>query len=260
MQAGVQSLAVWEASGSFPGVRIVGSDAVSRCPMAAVRPDATAGGMIMRRTVVLFFALLPVVALSAGVTVAKGASTSAGYGESLCQQRAYLCLDPYKSIGENGAYTGPRRADGAVHLQPPGHRRQRTVLRHHAAEEREGDSRSRRAPAAPRTSSGGRRSGSASRMCDTESSPNFTKTCNPTATPTPGSAAPTRSHRITSAGRRQRVHGAAVLQARLGAPVRRLRLQRQEVVRQPDDRQPVRRPQHRRSAERGLPGQPLPGR
>jgi len=62
--------------------------------------------MIMRRMVVLFFALLPVVALSAGVTVVQGASTSTGYGESLCQQRAYLCLDPFHSIGEDGAYTG----------------------------------------------------------------------------------------------------------------------------------------------------------
>ena len=90
----------------------------------------------MRRMVVLFFALLPVVALSAGVTVVQGASTSTGYGESLCQQRAYLCLDPFHSIGEDGAYTGHDEPTVQFSSHRPGTGGKRPGLQHHAAQER----------------------------------------------------------------------------------------------------------------------------
>ena len=39
-------------------------------------------------------------------SVFAGVASADGYNESLCQQRPVLCLDPYKSIGENGEYTG----------------------------------------------------------------------------------------------------------------------------------------------------------
>ena len=54
-----------------------------------------------------------------------------------------------------------RRAHGAVRLQAPGQRRSGPDLHDHAAEEPDGAHRTRTAPAARRTSSGGRRSGSA---------------------------------------------------------------------------------------------------
>ena len=60
----------------------------------------------MRRIAALAVALLPMLALSAGGTIASGATHPTYVGDSLCQQRSYLCLDPYHSIGENGAYTG----------------------------------------------------------------------------------------------------------------------------------------------------------
>jgi hypothetical protein len=33
-------------------------------------------------------------------------ASAAGYGQSLCQSRPFMCLDPYHSIGPNGSYTG----------------------------------------------------------------------------------------------------------------------------------------------------------
>ena len=88
----------------------------------------------MRRMVVLFFALLPVVALSTGVTVVQGTSTSTGYGESLCQH-GHSVPRPVQSIGENGEYIGPRRADGAVPVEPARVPAQRRDLHDDAAEE-----------------------------------------------------------------------------------------------------------------------------
>jgi hypothetical protein len=51
------------------------------------------------------FVALAVVALSALAGPATAAHADS-YGESLCQERAFLCLDPYHSIGTNGTYTG----------------------------------------------------------------------------------------------------------------------------------------------------------
>jgi hypothetical protein len=53
----------------------------------------------MKRIVALALAVL---AALVGPAVARAES----YGETLCQERPFLCLDPYHSIGDNGAYTG----------------------------------------------------------------------------------------------------------------------------------------------------------
>ncbi|MGN6380333.1 MAG: hypothetical protein ACTHNU_15370 [Gaiellales bacterium] len=50
----------------------------------------------------LVLAILPVIAVSASAGVARGDT----YTESLCQERPFLCIDPYHSIGDNGSYTG----------------------------------------------------------------------------------------------------------------------------------------------------------
>src|SRR3954453_19223676 len=53
----------------------------------------------MKRIVAL---ALVVLSALAGPAVARADS----YGETLCQERPFMCLDPYHSIGDNGAYTG----------------------------------------------------------------------------------------------------------------------------------------------------------
>ena len=70
----------------------------------------------MRRVLALLGAGVLVVALSPAVGTARpgvnrvpdpGVSTTgAGYHESLCQARPFMCLDKYKSIGAHGEYTG----------------------------------------------------------------------------------------------------------------------------------------------------------
>jgi hypothetical protein len=50
--------------------------------------------------------LVAAVSVLVPAVFASAASAAGGYHESLCQQRPFLCLDKYKSIGENGAYTG----------------------------------------------------------------------------------------------------------------------------------------------------------
>ena len=76
----------------------------------------------MKRTIAVAFALATTFA--SGTVAVAGATTA--YHESLCQARPFMCLDKYKSIGANGEYVGPRRADGGVPLQPAGHRRRAT--------------------------------------------------------------------------------------------------------------------------------------
>ena len=53
----------------------------------------------MKRIVAL---ALVVLAALAGPAVARADD----YGNTLCQQRPFMCLDPYHSIGKNGTYTG----------------------------------------------------------------------------------------------------------------------------------------------------------
>jgi hypothetical protein len=57
----------------------------------------------MRRILASSFAIAVAFALP---VVARAAAADAGYHESLCQERPFLCVDPKDSIGENGEYTG----------------------------------------------------------------------------------------------------------------------------------------------------------
>ena len=40
------------------------------------------------------------------VAALPASAAASGYGNSLCQQKPFMCLDPYHSIGANGTYTG----------------------------------------------------------------------------------------------------------------------------------------------------------
>src|ERR1700759_5467158 len=67
-------------------------------------------------TAALALAMSPMVAVSSsaastGAGGGRAGARSAGaageeYEPSLCQQRPFMCMEPYHSIGENGAYTG----------------------------------------------------------------------------------------------------------------------------------------------------------
>ena len=46
------------------------------------------------------------VAVAAPAAAHSASARSADYPESLCQERPYMCLDKYRSIGPNGEYTG----------------------------------------------------------------------------------------------------------------------------------------------------------
>src|SRR6476661_1486084 len=56
----------------------------------------------MKRTIAVVFALATTFA--SGTVAVAGATTA--YHESLCQARPFACLDAYKSIGANGEYVG----------------------------------------------------------------------------------------------------------------------------------------------------------
>lgn len=120
----------------------------------------------------------------ASATTAGGAGTSGGaaeeegYAPSLCQARPFMCQDPYKSIGEGGAYTG--------HDEPI------TAFRSHRSGSGGADLTyvvrlPKDAKVRPnQTGTGGtwdfeRRATFwlGLTMCDTESSPNFRHTCHP---------------------------------------------------------------------------------
>ncbi len=122
---------------------------------------------------------LLVAAVSVLVTaVFASAASAADYHDSLCQQRPFLCLDKYKSIGENGAYTGHDEASVLFisNRSGTGGRDLTYTL-----------TLPRNPPVRPN------QAGTAGTwdfqlratfwlsitMCDTESSPNFTKTCTP---------------------------------------------------------------------------------
>jgi hypothetical protein len=66
----------------------------------------------MRRLVALLGLGVLMLALSPVAGAARAAGSGANslqadtYGASFCQERPYMCLDKYKSIGEDGAYTG----------------------------------------------------------------------------------------------------------------------------------------------------------
>jgi hypothetical protein len=121
--------------------------------------------------------LCAVVSILVPSVVADTASAD-GYNESLCQQRAFMCLDPFKSIGENGEYTGHDEAsvqfisnrsgtggrDLTYTLTLP---RNPPVRPNNAGTAGTWDFQLRATFWLSIT------------MCDTESSPNFTKTCVP---------------------------------------------------------------------------------
>jgi len=125
----------------------------------------------MKRIVAL--ALVVLTAL-AGPAVAKADS----YGETLCQERPFMCLDPYHSIGDNGAYTGHDEPTVQFSSHRPG-TGGKDLLYYVKLP--------MNAPAKPKQNGTGGTWDFQRRatfwfsitMCDTESSPNFRKTCTP---------------------------------------------------------------------------------
>ena len=111
-------------------------------------------------------------------SVFAGVASADGYNESLCQQRPVLCRDPATSIGENGEYTGHDEPSvGFVSNRPGTGGRDLTYTL----------TLPRNPPVRPNNA------GTAGTwdfqlratfwigltLCDSESSPNFTKTCVP---------------------------------------------------------------------------------
>jgi hypothetical protein len=125
----------------------------------------------MKRIVAL--ALVVLTAL-AGPAVAKADS----YGETLCQERPFMCLDPYHSIGDNGAYTGHDEPTVQFSSHRPG-TGGKDLLYYVKLPIN--------APVKPKQNGTGGTWDFQRRatfwfsitMCDTESSPNFTKKCTP---------------------------------------------------------------------------------
>ena len=58
----------------------------------------------MKRLLAVALAAVPILAVAASGGIARADTDTAA--PSLCQAKPYLCLDPYHSIGVNGAYTG----------------------------------------------------------------------------------------------------------------------------------------------------------
>ena len=202
---------------------------------------------------------LAVVAISALAGPAAAAHADS-YPESLCQERAFLCLDPYHSIGANGEYTGHDEPTVQFSSNRPGTGGKDLTYFVRLP---------KNAPTKPNQAGTGGTWDFQRRatfwfsitMCDTQSSPNFTHKCKPNS----DANARFRSNNPNSPHYIGKSPGNAFMElqfytARLGPAVRGLRLQRHEVVRQPDHRQPLRPGQHRRQPERRLPEQPLPRR
>jgi hypothetical protein len=125
----------------------------------------------MKRIVAL---VLVVVSALVGPAVARADS----YGESLCQERPFMCLDPYHSIGANGSYTGHDEPTVQFYSHRPG-TGGKDLLYYVKLPNN--------APMKPKQNGTGGTWDFQRRatfwlsitMCDTESSPNFTKTCTP---------------------------------------------------------------------------------
>ena len=137
----------------------------------------------MKRLAVFLMAIpvviAPAVVASAAPAAAKSAKAAAeSYPESLCQERPFMCLDKYKSIGANGEYTGHDEPTVQFISHRPGTGGARlsydiTLPKDAAVKPNQ-------------AGTGGtwdfqRRATFwlSITMCDTESSPNFRKTCNP---------------------------------------------------------------------------------
>ena len=142
----------------------------------------------MRRVLALLGAGVLVVALSPAVGTARpgvnrvpdpGVSTTgAGYHESLCQARPFMCLDKYKSIGAHGEYTGHDEPTAQFVSKRSGSG---------GADLSYDITLPKNAKVTPKQDGTGGTYDFQRRatfwfsitMCDTESAPNFTKTCNP---------------------------------------------------------------------------------
>jgi hypothetical protein len=129
----------------------------------------------MRRLLVAAFAAVATLVTPAVAVAAPAADE--GYHESLCQERAYLCLDPMKSIGPNGEYTGHDEPTVQFTSKRPGTASDLTYIVQLP----------KNPPTKPTQSGHGGTWDFQLRatfwfsitMCDTESSPNFTKKCTP---------------------------------------------------------------------------------
>ena len=119
--------------------------------------------------------------LSPATAVSSAAPTSvrsARYADSLCQDRPFLCLDPYHSIGENGAYTGHDEPSVQFTSHRPGTGGRRLLYYVRLPQD---------PPKPPKQDGTGGTWDFQLRatfwlsitMCDTESSPNYTKSCKP---------------------------------------------------------------------------------
>lgn len=139
----------------------------------------------MKRLAVVLLAIpvtfAPAITASASPPAAGANAAQAGaanYRESLCQERPFMCLDKYKSIGANGAYTGHDEPTVQFISHRPGTGgrqltydvtlpRNATVKPNQAGTGGTWDFQRRATFWLGIT------------MCDTESSPNFRKTCAP---------------------------------------------------------------------------------
>jgi hypothetical protein len=140
----------------------------------------------MKRVVAVMSAipviLAPAAVASASQSVAAArpaqAAPASSYPKSLCQERPFMCLDKYKSIGQNGAYTGHDEPTTQFISKRPGTGGGQLTYNITLPKS---------APVKPNQAGTGGTWDFQRRatfwlsitMCDTESSPNFTKTCNP---------------------------------------------------------------------------------
>ena len=128
----------------------------------------------MKRIAALLLGVLPCLALPLWVGVARGDS----YPESFCQERPFMCLDKYKSIGANGEYTGHDEPTVQFISNRPGTGGKRLLYYVRLPKD---------PPTKPKQDGSGGTWNFQLRatfwfsitMCDTESSPNFRKTCTP---------------------------------------------------------------------------------
>jgi hypothetical protein len=127
----------------------------------------------MKRCMAVLLGIVPALVLASWV----GTASADTYHESLCQERPFLCLDPYKSIGPNGEYTGHDEPTVQFISHRKGTASNLTYFLQLP-----------RNPAKPPRQDGSGGTWDFMRratfwlsvnMCDTESSPNFTKKCTP---------------------------------------------------------------------------------
>jgi hypothetical protein len=126
------------------------------------------------------FSMSPMTA-SVGAASGSGASArtkASEYRASLCQQRPFMCLDKYKSIGRNGAYTGHDEPTTQFISKRPGTGGR--DLTYNLVLPKDATVRPNQAGTAG-TWDFQRRATFwlGLSMCDTQSSPNFRKTCTP---------------------------------------------------------------------------------